>query len=356
MTNSEMANPASVTIVVSPCERYGLAKASLESLYQNTSIPFDLIYVTSAAPSKLVAWIDEQAKTRNFTHLRHREQITPNEARNHGARLAKTTHIAFVDNDVEFAPGWLDRLLACARETGAEVVTPLTCHNTPFHTFIHHVGSTFTPDPAKFFATPKGERDIEDVIRLQNARVTDTELVREPTQCCEFHCVLVQRAALQAVGGFDEQMLATRETIDFSMQILERGGVVMFEPSSIVTYLFPTRATPIEGTDLAFFAVRWSPEWQRKSLAHFAAKWGLKSDGYIAHSQEKDRLFWRHYEGIVKPKMRQLGWLARVPILSVLARKAITGLTRGATQLFIARADRAQARLTRAETAANVSG
>lgn len=333
------AADASTTIVMVPRERYGLTRKSLESLFAHTPGGFALVVVTSAAPADLRAWLDGEAAARGFTHLAEPAQIAPNAARNRGAALARTRYIAFVDNDVMFTPGWLEHLVACAEETGAAVVTPLTCHGTPLHTIVHHAGGEFAPDPAAWFASPRGERQITEVMHAQGLKVADRTWARGPTQCCEFHCALVRRASFEAVGGLDEAMLATKEHLDFCMSVIEHGASVMFEPNSIVTYQFPNRDAPIEAADWPFFLVRWSPEWQRRSLEHFGAKWGLKDEGYLEKRAKK--VFWRHYEGVVKPQLRAMP-LAQAPVIGPLVAKLIWWRTRLHAMALTARADRAR--------------
>src|SRR5207249_8335576 len=51
--------------------------------------------------------------------------LVPNEARNIGLRRVRTRYVVFIDNDAVPAPGWLERMVECAEETGAWVVGPL---------------------------------------------------------------------------------------------------------------------------------------------------------------------------------------------------------------------------------------
>jgi hypothetical protein len=81
------------------------------------------------------------------------------------------------------------------------------------------------------------------------------------------------------------------------------------EPASVVTYLFPSRARPIQPRDWKFFALRWSPAWQRSSLAHFQRKWRLDHDPYF--DQRESILHWRHNEGIAKPLLRKAPLIGR---------------------------------------------
>jgi len=47
------------------------------------------------------------------------------QARRRVADLIDTKYAVFMDNDVLVHPGWLERLYACAEETGAGIVGPL---------------------------------------------------------------------------------------------------------------------------------------------------------------------------------------------------------------------------------------
>jgi glycosyltransferase involved in cell wall biosynthesis len=326
-----------VTIVVSPRERYGLTQASLESLFAETPEPFALVVVTCAAPAALCGWLDAEAERRGFRHVRHPLQLAPNHARNLGAAHARTDYIVFADNDVLYAPGWLGALLRCAQETGADVVAPLTCQGDPLHQIVHHAGGEFAPDAQAFFAAPAGARSVVEVAAHQFKTVSELELTRAPTQLCEFHCTLVRRDTLEALGGFDPGMTATKEHLDFCMSVLQRGGSVVFEPASVVTYLFPNRDYPIEPADWPFFLVRWSPRRQAASLRRFAEKWGLQPEGYLEERAQK--LQWRHFEGVAKPLLRRLSLWQRTDLPRKAAARLVWLAIRGAAHLMTLRAD-----------------
>jgi len=42
-----------VTLVVVPRERFSLAPRALETLYENTAVPFRLVYVDAGSPAKV---------------------------------------------------------------------------------------------------------------------------------------------------------------------------------------------------------------------------------------------------------------------------------------------------------------
>ncbi len=304
----EAAVVPTVTIVVVPRERFGVARQSLESLYANTAFPFDLVYVDAGAPAGVSAWISEQSALRGFRVLRSKHMLTPNAARNLGWQACNTPYVVFVDNDVVFAPSWLTALVRCAEETACEVVAPMTCEGPEIHAVIHQAGGHYSSDREAFFRTARGQRPIIDAMLHQGERLADvSRFNRHETDNCEFHCVLVRRDALVSIGGLDENMLATKEHLDFCMSIHAAGGRVMLEPESVVTYLFPTRQHAMEPADFPFFLVRWSTDWQKRSLDHFRDKWGIVEDDYFRKRYRN--LGWRRREGVVKTLVK------RVPIV-----------------------------------------
>lgn len=56
-----MNNP-SVTIVVVPRERFSYTRESLESIYQNTELPFKLIYVDGNSLRPVKEYLETQAQ------------------------------------------------------------------------------------------------------------------------------------------------------------------------------------------------------------------------------------------------------------------------------------------------------
>ncbi len=231
------ANPKpSVSLVIVPRERFGMAKTSLDSVLAEAPQPYGLICVSGQSPDQIIAHIDAKAAEHGFRHIKFDRILSPNEVRNIGVRESSGDYVVFLDNDVICAPNWLPPLVACAEETGAEIVTPLTCQGMPPHQVIHQAGGLFARDAAAFFATPPGAREVVDIMHHENERISDLPpLARAETQLCEFHGVMARRSVFDRIGPLDEGMLATKEHLDFCMSVIEAGGKVMIEPSSVVT-------------------------------------------------------------------------------------------------------------------------
>src|SRR5437868_2670816 len=88
------------TIVVVQRERFSLTQRSLESLYENTALPFELIYVDAGSPRSIAKYLAAESKRRGFRLMRMPYYLPPHRARNMGAVAAITRYIVFVDNDV----------------------------------------------------------------------------------------------------------------------------------------------------------------------------------------------------------------------------------------------------------------
>jgi len=234
-----------VTIVVVPRDHFSDTKESLESLFAFTP-PCPLIYVDGGSPPKIAHYLREQASARPFTLLRYDYYLTPNQARNIGAERATTRYLVFVDNDVIFAPDWLQSLVDAADATGAAAVAPVYYEKRPFLQEVHFVGGD-----ARIDVTKQGGRESRHLVdRIHKFPVPAS---RAATGAAEFHCVLVRTDALRRVGGLDENLLSTRENIDFCLALREAGEQIFVEPRSRITYLPPE---PLELSDVPFFALR----------------------------------------------------------------------------------------------------
>src|SRR5262245_36224334 len=129
-----------VTIVVSQRERFGDSARSLDSIYEHTDAPFDLVYVDGGSPRYVRNYLATAASERGFKLIRSETFLSPNQARNLGLRHARSRYVVFIDNDVVVSPGWLTPLVACAEETGAAIVGPLVCQGSPLHSIVHFAG------------------------------------------------------------------------------------------------------------------------------------------------------------------------------------------------------------------------
>ncbi|MBD2305752.1 glycosyltransferase [Chroococcidiopsis sp. FACHB-1243] len=292
-----MTNPQ-VTIVVAPRERFSYARQSLESIYANTCIPFELIYVDGNSPTEVQRYLEAVAQEKGFQLIRTSYYLFPNRARNLGLARVNTKYVAFIDNDVIVSPGWLEALIQCAEETGATVVGPLMCHEEPVHEVVHCAGGE-----ARVVCDSTGRRRLREKMYKQGHQVVEVrpKMQRTQTELCEFHCMLVRAQIFEQLGFFDELMLNSKEHLDFCMSVIQAGGTVYFEPSSIITYV---PGQPLKPTDLHFYMLRWSDAWELASLSRLREKWQLAEDSYFQHKYKS--LGWRRRNTILLPLIDRL--------------------------------------------------
>jgi GT2 family glycosyltransferase len=267
----EESTVVDVSVIVNVRERFEYTDESLRSLHETADLDFELVYVDVKSPRKHAEYLREQAEKRNFRLVRVNRYISPNMARNIGVRHATGKYLIFVDNDVIFQPGWMSALVDCAKETDAWAVGPLYMHQDGYHgqPAVHMAAGDMT------FSGNWGERDFNQVQRHFNrplSEVPEENLVRQTSDLIEFHCALIRRDVFEKVGTLDEELLTTREHLDFCLRILGAGGTIYFEPKSVINYLTPP---PLMTTDLPYFCLRWSDQWTRHTLQHFASKWGI---------------------------------------------------------------------------------
>ncbi len=332
----------SVTVVVTQRERFGMTDESLNSLIENTPDTVPIRYVDGGAPRSVGSLLDQWVEKGRISLLRADRFFTPTMARALGAAEVQSDYIAFVDNDVIFAEGWLEGLLACAKQESAAAVAPLTCQGYPPHTVIHHAGGHCLKPPNHDDA-PSAMR-LEDAMYHQGAQVSEMRSRLEPveTNHFEFHCVLIDRRWLVKAGGFDLNMLSTKEHVDLALCLQRVGGRIWFTPESLVTYVFPCRQRPLTWQELPFLLARWSGRRGYSSLVHLNEKHQLNlSRLFIAkkrwtyatrRSQALGQLISRRLKRIVDliPRKVFVG-LVRVielPLSPILTKLSVRPITR----------------------------
>ncbi|MDJ1172691.1 glycosyltransferase family 2 protein [Roseofilum capinflatum] len=308
-----MSNPQ-VTIVVVPRERFSYTQKSLESIYQNTHFPFNLVYVDGNSPSPYKTYLEQQAREKQFKLIRTDHFLAPNQARNLGLAEVKTKYLVFIDNDVLVKPGWLENLVNTAENTGAWLVGPLTLIGDDFKT-IHIAGGTIE------LREKNGKRSMIQKRPFMTRPLAEFESQIKPgaTELLEFHCMLTRREVFDSFGPLDEQFMNMCEEDDLCMEVANAGHLIYLEPSAVVSYVAPS-PSEFAWSDLPFFFIRWSDSWCKISVEHCREKWNLADDAVFPKHTEK---FVRDHRFLVIPRPKKLAGyflygLKRVMLLGLL--------------------------------------
>jgi GT2 family glycosyltransferase len=312
--SSAAASPE-VTLVVVPRERFNASARSLESVRRHTPPGLRLVYVDGGSPPETARYLAEQSRAGGFELVRTDRFLSPNEARNIGFARASGRYVVFLDNDLLVTSGWLDALVRCAEETGADLVGPLYGVGDP------HTGSVHMAGGRMGIREEQGERRLFEEHVFAGRPISEVvgRLRREPTQLVEFHCMLVRTATLQQLGPLDERLLSTGEHIDICLAVAKRGGEIYLEPASRVAYLPPDA---LDSAEREYFQLRWSEAWTRATFSRLYEKWRLSPrDPYIA---QHVRWLRSHRRLALKPVQAKLlealgPRLARWPLQSLAA-------------------------------------
>lgn len=147
--------------------------------------------------------------------LRHFRSNGPAAARNTGLAATETDFVAFLDSDVVPRRGWLEALLGHFCDPAVALVAP-------------RIVGLHTADNA--------------VARYEAVRSSLDLGVREapvvpygPVSYVPSAAIICRRAALAAVGGFDETM-QSGEDVDLCWRLVETGARLRYEPIALVAH------------------------------------------------------------------------------------------------------------------------
>jgi mycofactocin system glycosyltransferase len=150
------------------------------------------------------------------TVLRHDVNLGPAAARETGWRATSEPFVAFVDADVETPPGWLDALLPHLADPAVGLVAP-------------RVRSAGAGVP-RWLAAYESVRSSLDRGPVPGPVRPGSRVPYVPTAA-----VVARRAALEAVGGFDQGM-RVGEDVDLVWRLHGAGWRVRYEPAAVVRH------------------------------------------------------------------------------------------------------------------------
>ena len=300
-SSPDSAPRPAITIVVVPRERFSYTQQSLDSIYQDTHLPFELVYVDGGSPRSVQDYLKAASVERDFTLVRTEHFLAPNQARNLGLSQVKTDYVLFVDNDVHVSPGWLEKLWQCAQKTDATAVSPLVCIDKPLHERILMAGGEI-----RIFLETDGRHENRRLYKKchlvnRSATLMKHQLHQRLCDYGELSCMLVKRDIFAHIGPLDEKLLNTQEHLDFCLSVAQAGGKIYCEPAAVVTYV---PKMPRRWSDLVYFMLRWSDAWEAESLIHFQKKWVLDMDrDFMLHFQQ---LGHQRHQILLLPLLRRL--------------------------------------------------
>lgn len=197
-----------LSIVMALFNRQELTRACLTSL--EATLPPHLSYE--------VILVDDGSTdgTREYLHtLKAPYRIYFNDEQAHyahnnnlGGSLALGRILAFLNNDLELTPGWLDPMLVLL-ENSPQAGCVGNIHLNPNTGLIDHAGVAFSLNGETFHRHKNRKRLPANSFREVNALSSA--------------CMLIRREHFHALGGFDESYVNGSEDIDFCIRLRLSG-------------------------------------------------------------------------------------------------------------------------------------
>jgi glycosyltransferase involved in cell wall biosynthesis len=201
-----------VSVVVPTIDRPARAAAVVRAVLAGDEAPLEILVVDQSADDGTARALDELGDER-VRRLAHQPPST-SAARNAGAQAARGYYVAFLDDDVEFAPSWLASVRAELRRLGfpdaifGEVHEPLG------------------------FVADRTHLPVS-IFHIEQARVWEKPV--HPNRVGYAANFVCRRAALLEVGGFDPRLgpgsrFCGAEDMDLVYRLLKGGYRVASSP------------------------------------------------------------------------------------------------------------------------------
>ncbi|MEN3186776.1 MAG: methyltransferase domain-containing protein [Atribacterota bacterium] len=174
-----------VSLILLTRNNLAYTKLCLESIRRYTPEPHEIIVVDNGSTDGTVEYLQEQPDVRLVENGYNLGFALGN---NRGLQEARGDFVVFLNNDVVVTEGWLARLVACARED--EKVGAVG----PRSNYV--VGQQLVPN------VPYGE-DMEAMQEFARAWSVEHARKRDVVSRVIGFCMLVKRAVIEKIGGFD---------------------------------------------------------------------------------------------------------------------------------------------------------
>ncbi len=286
---SEATRPR-VTLVMTVRERHRLTMRAIENVLAHTPIPHRFIFSHGELPGWLDRQVGELAEAGRLERRFFPGLTWPNHLRRAVLPEIETDYVAFIDNDILVSPGWIERLIECADETGAGVVGPTYLWGDGEAPPRVHMAGGILRETAV-----SGGKVMEEIHRHMDADpgAVREALKRSPCDFVEYHCLMMRTAIAREPGVIDPDIVAVLEHIDASLEAKKRGGPTYLEPTAEVTYM---AFAPHVLDDLGLMRHRWGEPAVESSIAAFSRKWNVVPDGrsYGGVRKYVHEMRWRH--------------------------------------------------------------
>ncbi|MBJ91421.1 MAG: hypothetical protein CL577_02275 [Alteromonadaceae bacterium] len=257
---------ASVTVVISPRDRYSGIIACIENLYRCTPEPFLLKVLDLGYPAHIKRQLNVLLQHKTNAEIVELGLMIPMDAVSKIRDSITTPYTMLLDNDSNVTPGWLPPLLETALSSGAAVVNPLTLEKEGVDegaTLRNHLYTN-----AIQVVDVEGKEYLIEHKSYRRALPQDIPQQVADSEMFELHGVLFLTKALQQI---ELPSMVIREHIDIGIQLRKLGYKLLSQPESVI--IFDNLGTRMSWFDMRFFFYRWDPKLTYTSSRLFEQRW-----------------------------------------------------------------------------------
>jgi GT2 family glycosyltransferase/Tfp pilus assembly protein PilF len=244
------------SLIILCCNEVEVSRLCLESVLTHTRAPYELILVDNGSTDGTPALLDEMKKRSGPARvmvIRNETNVGFPAGCNQGLREAHGEYVVLLNNDTVVTPGWLDGLVRWAAHEWPTVglVGPMT----------NYASSPQVVEPG--YSENLGGLNAFAAQRCQQFRSKALEVPR-----LTGFCLLVRRAVLDRIGGFDEQFGVGFFDDDDLCIRARRAGFRLLVAQDVFIHHFGSRTFKALGVN--------TEQQLHDNLARFAAKWGAE--------------------------------------------------------------------------------
>ncbi|MBA4387921.1 MAG: hypothetical protein C0404_08060 [Verrucomicrobia bacterium] len=240
-----------ISVITLTHNKLEVTRRCLPGLLAGSHAPLEIVVVDNGSTDGTVEWLAAFAKeARNsgvkFARILNKKNAGCSTARNQALEKARGTKIVFADNDVTLrSRNWLQTLSqtleddACTAMAGPKLVYPRKPYDIQFAG-----GAVSKSGRVQFIGRGESNGDPRFNKRCE-------------VQWFASACLMVRKAVLDDVGGFDEAFNPVQfEDTDLCYRVRSRGYRIVYEPSAEMYHFESTTTAGTEAVPNAALVIR----------------------------------------------------------------------------------------------------
>ncbi len=205
---------ALVSIVILAYNQLKYTKKCIESIVENTNVFFELILVDNGSTDGTEEYLESELTTLISSGMlriiKNDKNLGYARGNNQGMAIARGDYILLLNNDVVVTPGWLNRLIECAKKNSdIGIVGPV---------------SNFVVGPQLIETVPYNSESLEGLNEFAEKRGKEYAGQAKRLARVVGFCMLIKREVVEKIGGLDPRYgLGNFEDDDFSLRTVLAG-------------------------------------------------------------------------------------------------------------------------------------